>query len=94
MILLIDEEKWTIRSAAQKLGIKFSTAKYILYLYRKMGKIYKKREEGSVTSKETEYKEDIGLGDVIYVPIPMPVYLFCWCSPEQMSINLDHYQPA
>ena len=45
LIYLINEEKWTIKAAAQEIGIKLCTAKYILYLYRKHGKIYRKKGE-------------------------------------------------
>ena len=43
LINLIDQEKWTIRAAAEEIGIKLCTAKYILYLFRKYGKIYRKK---------------------------------------------------
>lgn len=59
-----------------------------------MGKIYKKREEGYVPFQGAEDNEDRRPENVVYVPIPIPVYLFCWCPPEQMSINLDFCQPV
>lgn len=43
LIHLIHNEKWTIRAAAEEIGIKLCTAKYILSLYRKEGKIYRKK---------------------------------------------------
>jgi len=91
---LIDQRKWTIRSAAKELGIKVCTAKYILYLFRKQGKIYRKKGEGSPSFRETLFAEERKLGNVVYIPYPVPVYLFCWCPQDQMPINLVHYQSA
>jgi hypothetical protein len=42
LIELIDIEKYTIRGAAKKTGIKLCTAKYIYYKFRNLGKIYEK----------------------------------------------------
>jgi hypothetical protein len=83
---LINEEKWTIKAAAKALGIKLCTAKYILYLYRKEGKIYKKKAD-AIPSTLTEPSSNESPN---YVYVPFPVYIL-WNYPteqQQMPINL------
>lgn len=88
LIYLINEEKWTIKAAAREIGIKLCTAKYILYLYRKYGKIYKKKGDlnPSFNSPRSEPIEP----NIMYVPYP--VYIFCYYPAGQMPINLAHSQ--
>jgi hypothetical protein len=91
LIYLINEEKWTIRAAAEEIGIKLCTAKYILSLFRKEGKIYRKKGESIFTLQNSNFvAKDSGPGNVVYVPYPL--YIFCFCSQEQMPINLGHLQ--
>lgn len=91
LIYLINEERWTIRAAAEELGIKLCTAKHILYLYRKEGKIYRKKGGNfSAVKNADDVVDDREPGNVIYVPYPF--YIFCFCSGEQMPINLEHFK--
>lgn len=42
MIELVQSGNWTIRGAALETGIKLCTAKYIVYRFRRAGKLFKK----------------------------------------------------
>lgn len=73
------------------MGIKLCTAKYILSLFRKEGKIYRKKGENFSFLRNADFVvEERDPKNIVYMPYPL--YIFCFCSPEQMSINLGHLQ--
>ena len=82
---MIEKDKWTIRAAAQELGLKVCTAKHILYLYRKKGKIYRKKSE-KITPVEED--EPIETSQTNFVYVPVPVYVLMYTQPDLVPINL------
>ena len=89
---MIQKERWTIKAAAQEIGIKLCTAKHILYLYRKEGKIYRKKGEIADQIVEESEEKVSPLNNLVYVPIPL--YVLCYYSPEMVPINLDPIQQS
>lgn len=85
---MINEQRWTIKSAAHELGIKLCTAKYILYQYRKRGKISRKKRNYCLyplkSSNEVQPETNIQ-----YVFVPYPVYVFCPPLENEATFNLD-----
>jgi hypothetical protein len=60
------------------MGIKLCTAKYILALFRKKGKIYRKSGKSIVSEDSSDkYNE---APKTIYVPYPL--FIFCLYSPQ------------
>ena len=49
-------EKYYVLKAAEVLGLKLSTAKYIIRCYRRRGKILKKYDKEDITQEEIEWK--------------------------------------
>ena len=83
LIELIDQRRWTIRSAAAELGIKLCTAKYILYLYRRKGKISQRRKAEMSNPLASDTKSSNKNGEeqsIQYIYVPYPVYIYCYPS--------------
>ena len=49
-------EKYYVLKAAEVLGLKLSTAKYIIRCYRRRGKILKKYDREDITQEQMEWK--------------------------------------
>ena len=80
------EEKWTIRSAARELGIKHCTAKHILYLFRKKGRVVNKKERAFYCDNPEHQNTDAPM--VIYVGVPI-LYFVHADSDSVRPINLE-----
>lgn len=90
LIELITEEKWTIRAAARKIGIKHSTAKHILYLFRKYGKIVNKKPKPTTCSyckNHADLKAETSPCSPQYILVPYPVYVLCESQTSQVPFN-------
>lgn len=77
LIQLINQSRWTIKSAARELGIKLCTAKYILYKFRKRGQVSRRNRGQNYESPLKSSNEGMEEEKIRYVFVPYPVYIYC-----------------